>query len=261
MSTPVDALVAELDGVIESAIANAPRSLQTRIGPSEMGIPCDLRLGYKLLGHPETNAARSVAWKPFVGTAVHDSLKLVFSFANYALPTWAEDGIPRYHVEEKVVVGQVNGDDIDGSCDMYVDGTVVDWKIVGGPSLRKYKAEGPGDQYRKQAHLYGWGWAQRGFPVENVAVYFLPRDQEWRQRYFWSEPFDEALALETVSKVDGIAKLVGALGVRALPLLRTAPAWCRSCPWLAPGSTDLARGCPGHPDATAPDSSLTSLIA
>jgi hypothetical protein len=255
-------LVAELDGLIVDAIDNAPRSLQKRIGPSELGIPCDLKIAYKLLGHPEVNDGRSVAWKPFIGTAVHDALKVLLELANYALPGWNEHGRSRYLVEERVTVGQVNGDDIDGSCDLYVDGLVLDWKIVGGDQLRKYKKEGPGEQYRRQAHLYAYGWAQKGLHVTDVAVYFLPRDQEWRQRHVWTEPYDPQVALDTVAKVDGIAKLTAALGVNALPLLQTGDAYCRSCPWLKPGSTDLAGGCAGHPDAApaVPDS-LTSLIA
>ena len=56
-------------GMIRHAIAHHPRSLQKRIGPSEVGTPCDRRIGYKLLGHTENE--RGDAWKPTVGTAVH----------------------------------------------------------------------------------------------------------------------------------------------------------------------------------------------
>lgn len=262
MSASVETLVAELDGLIENAITNAPRSLQKRIGPSEWGTPCDLKIGYKLLDHPEVNTARTLAWKPWLGTAAHDQMKILLETANYALPNWHVDGVSRYLVEERVTVGNVNGDDITGSCDCYLDATVFDWKFVGGTMLRKYRAEGPGQQYRVQAHSYGYGWRKRGYPVENVAVYFLPRDQEWKQRYVWHEPYDERIAVEAVSKVDGIAKLTSALGVRALPLLKKAEAFCQSCPWLDRASTDLARGCPGHPDAVSGASdSIHSLIA
>lgn len=261
MSTPVDALVAELDALIEHAIANAPRTLQEEMGPSELGMPCDRKIGYKLLRWPQVNTGQPLAWKAFIGTAVHSALQVILATANYTLPNWKVDGVDRYLVEEKVTVGHVNGDDIDGSCDLYLDGLVLDWKIPGDEQLRKYKKEGPGEQYRKQAHLYGYGWAQRGYPVHHVAVYFLPRNQQWRQRYVWHEPYDPQVALDAVAKVDGIAKLTAALGPAALPLLKTGDAFCRSCPWLRPGSTDLAGGCAGHPDAFKGSDSLTSLIA
>jgi hypothetical protein len=246
MTSPhVQALVAELDGLIEAHINNAPRSLQTAIGPSELGIPCDLRLGYKLAGHPQVNTDQPLSWKAWIGTNVH-----------------TENGEDRYLLEERVTVGGVNGEDICGNCDLYVDGVVLDWKIPGGSTLRKYKKEGPGEQYEVQAHMYGLGWENRGYPVSDVAIYFLPRDQEWRQRHLWTAPYDRQRALNALSRVDGIAKLTAALGPQVFPLLRRRESWCRSCPWLKPGSTDLTRGCPGDPDvAEEASSELLDLIA
>ncbi|MGS2641702.1 hypothetical protein [Streptosporangium sp. G12] len=258
----IAALAAELDQLIEAHINNAPRTLQTAIGPSELGIPCDLRLGYKTAGHPACNTDQPLSWKAWIGTNVHTGLQELLTMANYSLPGWAEHGQVRYAVEERVTVGQVNGDDISGNADLYVDGVVWDWKIPGGSTLRKYKANGPGDQYRIQAHLYGAGWAARGFPVTDVAIYFLPRDQEWKQRHLWSEPYDPAVVEAALSRADGIAKLVAALGPAAFPLLRRRESWCRSCPWFRPGATDLAEGCPGDPEALSSASdSLHDLIA
>ncbi|MER7206364.1 hypothetical protein ABT340_04795 [Streptosporangium sp. NPDC000239] len=262
ISPRVAAQQAELDALIEGAITNAPRSLQTRIGPSELGIPCDLRIGYKLAGHPAVNVSQPLAWKPWIGTAVHGQLEELLARANMARPEWAETGADRYLLEERVTVGGVNGDDISGNSDLYLDGVVWDWKIPGGSTLRKYKASGPGEQYRVQAHLYGLGWERRGAPVSDVAIYFLPRDQEWKQRYLWSEPYNRAVAEASLSRADGIAKLVTALGQAAFPLLRRRESWCRSCPWLRPGATDLATGCGGDPDAlTEAASELSDLIA
>ncbi len=254
-------LVEELDQIIIDGINNQPRSLQKRIGPSEMGTPCDLRIGYKLLDQPPVNVEDRVAWKPWIGTQVHDGLGCLFELANAKFPP-RPNGDYRFLVEWKLDICQINGDDVDGNCDLYADANVIDWKIVGGEQLRKYKKNGPGDQYRTQAHLYGYGWAQKGYPVDRVAVYFLPRDQEFRQRYCWSEPYDEQVALDAITRVDGIARLAAALGPAALPLLKTGDAYCRFCPWFRPGSTDLAGGCAGHPDALpAPDTTLESLIA
>jgi len=249
----LDALKEEIDGLIVDAINNQPRSLQTRIGPSEMGIPCDLRLGYKLAGHPVCNTEDRMPWKPWLGTQAHDGMATIFQLANAKFPP-RPNGDPRFLVEYRVDVGVVNGEDVDGQCDLYVDGLVIDWKFTGGDQLRKYKKNGPGPQYEKQAHLYAAGWEAKGYPVHTVAVYFLPRDQEFRQRYFWHAAYDRQTAAGTVEKVDGIAKLVAALGPAAFPLLKTANAYCQYCPWLRRGSTDLATGCAGHPDATPSDS-------
>lgn len=241
----------ELDALIEGAINNAPRSLQTRIGPSGLGIPCMLKLGYQLSDHPRVNAPteQALKWKAWIGTNVHGGIEEVLTRANMALPSYAADGIERYHLEQRITVGQINGTDISGNADLYLDGTVWDWKIPGGNMLRKYRAEGPGDTYRIQAHLYGAGWVAKGFDVRHVAIYFLPRDQEWTQRYLWSEPFDPAVAEAALSRADGISKLIADLGVDALPLLKRAESWCRWCEWRKPGSKDLAKGCPGDPDA------------
>ncbi|WP_066360302.1 hypothetical protein [Herbidospora mongoliensis] len=262
-SSRVRALADEIDALIVDSINNQPRTLQTRIGPSEMGIPCDLRLGYKLAGTPPVNTSDRVAWKPWLGTQAHEGMAMIMQAANARYPL-TERGDHRFLVEYRVDVGTINGTDIDGQCDLYLDGVVWDWKFTAGKKLREYKKNGPGEQYRRQAHVYALGWARKGYPVTDVVIYFFPRDQEFQQRYPWTEPYDEQLALDTIAKVDGIAKLVGALGPGALPLLKTGDAYCSYCPWFKPGSnpTDLARGCAGHPDAlnTAPDP-IHQLIA
>ncbi|TDE20854.1 hypothetical protein E1295_47010 [Nonomuraea mesophila] len=253
----------ELDDLIEAHINNAPRSLQVEPGPSEIGIPCDLRLGYKLLGHPEVaDRPRRLPWKAWIGTNVHRGLEELLTLANMSRPSWSENGVDRYQLEQRVTVGQVDGTDISGNSDLYLDGVVWDWKIPGGTTLREYKRNGPGPQYEVQAHEYGLGWELRGYPVTDVAIYFLPRDQEWPQRFLWSAPYNRDLALERLARVDGIAKLTRALGPAALPLLKRRASWCQSCPWRLPGSQDVTRGCPGDPDALEQAASeLSDLIA
>lgn len=79
---PGDQMIDDPDGTlteqayveaIRHAIANHPRSLQRAIGPSEVGIECDRRLAYKLLGHPERDGGDG--WLPTVGTGVHSWLE------------------------------------------------------------------------------------------------------------------------------------------------------------------------------------------
>lgn len=239
-------LRSELLHLITEQINNHPRSLQTRIGPSEMGTPCVRRIGYRLLDTPEANP-RTAAWKPTVGTAVHAWLEQAFTNTN-------NTGVERFYLEQTVTVGQVNGVDITGNCDLYdrVTATVVDWKVVGLAGLRRYKKDGPGEQYRTQAHLYGRGWRNAGLPVDTVAVMFLPQNGELADAHLWAEPYNEQIALDALTRVGGVAALTSAAGPAALPLLPTADSYCGYCPWYRADTTDLTRGCPGeHGSASA----------
>lgn len=264
---------------ITGAMAAHPRSLQKRIGPSEMGTPCVRKLTYKLGGTPERE--RPPAWRPTVGTAVHAWLAEQFVAANMA--GWSDPSgsgldpaaasaladlgpmtvlesdagvgarpfqppVLRYAVECTVDVGEVDGTAITGSCDLYdrVTATVVDWKIVGQATLKRVKANGPSDVYRRQAHLYGRGWTRRGVPCERVGIMFLPNSGELTEAVWWSEPWSEALALETLARADAVAAGIRTVGLA--PMLAAAPMaddYCVSCPFFVRGSTDPSRGCPG----------------
>ncbi|MBA9003756.1 hypothetical protein [Thermomonospora cellulosilytica] len=247
---PAEQLRRELMWAIENRIDYAPRSLQTRLGPSELGHPCARKLGYKLAGVEISNPG-DPAWYPTIGTAVHGWLEEVMRWLNGHLGTLAEGG-PRFLLEHKVSVGEICGEHITGTCDVYdrVTGIVVDWKVVGEKQLKKYKDEGPGDQYRAQAHLYGRGWQRRGMPVTKVAVMFLPRDRMLHAAHMWSEPYDEQIAVQALTRAEGITTMVRGIGKAALPMLPTADAYCTFCDYFLPGSTELEEACPGHPGAT-----------
>lgn len=239
----------ELLQAITDAITNQPRSLQKRIGPSELGIACARKIGYKLAGAEPVNIGR-IPWKPTIGTALHAWLEDVFKNLNERLGAETSAG-PRFLLEHRVDVGVILDEAITGSCDLFDTwtGTVVDWKCVGGEQLVKYRENGPGEQYRVQAHLYGRGWARRGRRVDSVAVFFLPRDRELDKAHFWHEPYNEQIALDALTRVEGITKLIRSAGSGALPLLPTANVWCQYCPHFLPASTDLRNSCPGHRDA------------
>jgi hypothetical protein len=247
---PAEALRRELMWAIENRIDYAPRSLQTRLGPSELGHPCARRLGYKLTGVAPVNHG-DPAWYPTIGTAVHSWLEDVMKWLNGHLGSLVEGG-PRFLLEHRVDVGEICGDHITGTSDVYdrATGGVVDWKIVGEKQLRKYKEQGPGPQYRTQGHLYGRGWQRRGMPVNFVAVMFLPRDRMLHAAHMWSEPYDEQIAVDALTRAEGITNMTRALGVGALPMLPTADAHCTFCPHFLPASTEVEEACPGHPGAT-----------
>lgn len=250
--TNPDVIGQELLDAIKHAIANQPRTLQRRIGPSEIGHPCSRRIGYKLLGAPDLNPNQGVAWKPFIGTAMHHELETVFDQFNLAYDAAnGHLGHERFLIESKVTCGSINGEEIDGHTDVYdrATATVIDWKLVGPDPLRKYRRNGPGSQYRTQGHAYGRGWRLKGLPVDHVMIVFLPRNDELHKTYIWHEPYDERVAIAGFDRAQGIATMTAQMGVQALLLLPTADAYCYRCPFYKSGSIDLVQGCPGDPAA------------
>ncbi|WP_433259218.1 hypothetical protein ACQPYK_49505 (plasmid) [Streptosporangium sp. CA-135522] len=248
---PMPDVIQHLDAALKHAITHQPRSLQKRLGPSEIGCECDRRLGFHLAGVAPCNP--HVPWLAYIGTAMH--AQLATDLKGVVLPNGAW-----VLVEQKVDVGRIGGEDIDGTSDVYVGfpdgvtGIVIDWKLVGKTSLQRYRSRGPGQQYRVQVHEYGLGFRRRGLPVTHVAIAFLPRNQELVHRHWWYEPYDEQIALNANKRTDAIAAAVDTVGPAVLPLLRTADANCPYCPWFRPGSADLTRSCSGAFDLLTPSS-------
>lgn len=233
---------------IRHKIDHHPRSLQKRIGPSEIGSTCDRRIGYKLLRQPEK--PRGDAWKPTVGTAVHtwiqealddDDQRLVIASGGLI-----DDNQLTWITEARVTVGYLaDGTEITGSADAYhrPSRTVIDHKIVGVASLRDKKANGPGQQYRVQVHLYAAGLVMSGTPVDHVAINFLPQNGNLTDGHWWTEPFDFAIAADAIGRLRAIEAHITRTG--GVDGLDAADAWCAFCPFHLPGSTDLQAGCPG----------------
>lgn len=260
-SDPIgEALAENVAALITTAAAQAPRSLQRRIGPSEVGEPCDRKLTYKILEWPSA-AADGDPIASVLGTAFHAWMEDAFGTRQAV----TADGRPRYRIEERVTVR----DGLTGSSDLYdrATGTVYDWKLVGVSSLDNYRRKGPGDQYRVQAHLYGLGQENAGEKPERVAIVFVGRYHELRV-HVWTEPYDRQVAIDALARLDRIRHHI-ADSEAALSdfghawwsqISTSDTAKCRFCPWLNPGSTDLTAGCPGTSRPTA-GASLESLIA
>lgn len=227
-SPPADApetVFGELLEEIRSGIINHPRSLQKRIGPSEVGEPCARALIHKLAQHPEPE--RGPAWKPTVGTAIHQWIETTIS-ASPLQQQWH-----RYLLETRVTVGQIGGIDITGSCDLYdtMTATAVDWKTKGRNTLRDHRRNGPGPQYRAQIHLYGRGMQLAGEKPRQVMIVFLPRDGELSDVFYWSEPYDEQVALDALARANQLHTLIETFGAdQALALYPPCDGeWCDWC--------------------------------
>lgn len=245
-------LRADLLAVIEWGMDTQERSMQTRIGPSEIGVPCARRIGYRLANVPACH--HDSPWLAAIGTAVHSWLEDVFTRR-----TSVDDG--RWWSEQKVPAGRIGDLEIDGTRDLYDARlrAVVDFKVVGAAPLREYVKNGPGEQYRAQVHCYAAGTITLGQPVDHVACLFLPRGEPLSKAHLWLELYDPAVAEQAFERANGIATLVGALGGHALPMLPTADAHCKHCPWLSPGSSDVTRGCPGDPEFIAQQGTATQV--
>ena len=258
-----DVNASEAFSLIEQDIIGQPRSQQTRIGPSEIGVPCDRRLGYKLAGVPEVND-RGTPWKPYVGTAMHEQVGNVMARDEVRRITADPDGGSRHHVEERVSVGVVGGVEITGSCDWFDEhrGEVWDWKFVTRNKIREtYRPNGPGEQYRIQGHLYGRGWQRAGYDVRTVGVIFFTRDGEFTDRHVWWEPYDERVAIDALARLESIATSLQHLGPDfTIPSLPTAQAYCNFCPWHKQNVTQIERACPGHPQVTEAQPTLAGML-
>lgn len=186
--------------IIEQAIIFQPRSLQKRIGPSEIGTPCDHCLAAKLAGWQQTE--RGVPWLPYIGTSVHEKLEMVFGMHNVER---VEQGKPmRYLMEQKTMVGHIGGTEIWGSTDL-VDleaGMTVDWKIVGASTLKQAKS-GPSPVYHAQADLYAKGWNDAGIRIDHVAIAYLPRNAvSLDQAIWWTAPHDRSRAEDALARAN-----------------------------------------------------------
>jgi hypothetical protein len=140
-------------------------------------------------------------WLPTIGTAVHALLEEFFAKDN------EQRGQVRWLIETRLPIGKIGDMDITGSCDLFdkETGTVIDHKVVGKTKLQSLPKKGPGNTYRVQAHLYGYGWTKLGFEVNEVAVKFYPRNEiSMSSGYFWYEKYDEEIALKALERANEV---------------------------------------------------------
>lgn len=256
-----DVLADELLEIIADSIENQPRELQKEIGPSEIGSRCPRKVAYGIMQHPKLNTTSLPRLKAYIGQGVH--LMLADMLDQYNMlhaPDWNYE--ERFYIEDELPVGEIMGTPLIGHCDVYdrLTCSVIDWKTVGPTMLKDYKANGPGQQYRVQAHLYGRGWTLRGLPVDQVMLVFIPRQGELKDSYVWYEPYNETVAIDALARASGIAYALEALGPEvALSKLKAVEDHCGDCDWFVPGATgNLLNGCPGQlPDVPPPPPPLT----
>lgn len=260
---PPPSTVALMRDVLSDLDANRPRSKQTRIGPSELGTPCQRQLAMKLGGVPRQLPDSRPPWAPMQGTAVHGLMEEALQLHNQQL------GYQRWVIEERLHMD----DEISGSGDAFdLDlGMVVDWKFVGTTALRDVKRKTiPNHQlvkqeYRIQAHLYGYGHERAGRDVRWVRLVFLARSHQYDDSAEWTEAYNPNIAINALTRYYATQDLITALDVAGQPanwdLVPAEPGKaCDWCPFRRQGGPADGTGCPGNTQSKI-DKVTAGLIA
>jgi hypothetical protein len=243
--------VAELRDILIGYDASRPRSMQVRLGPSELGTPCQQQIARKLAGAPRRPTTAPM-WAPWQGTAVHAEMEKVLEFWN------SSAGRARWLAEDDLAIDaeiRGHGDAYDTDTD-----TVVDWKHVGTTALKALRAakragkpprEQISQEYRVQAHLYGIGHERKSRPVKHVRLVLLARSWQYDDSDEWTEAYDPAVAFWAVDRYYATKDMLAALNVTEHPdLIAAVPASpsadaCKWCPFNRPGRPSDWAGCAG----------------
>lgn len=253
----------EIKRLVREAAQNAPRSLQTYLGPSEIGAECDRQVVGKMARGLLADARGATAvtpglfegqlattnhvvdpWPSFIGTAVHAQLADVFMAANTGLP-W-----PRWLTEQRVTPDERHP----GTADLYdaLWRQVNDWKILGPTTMTKVRKE-PSRRYQIQLGLYGTGFERLGLPVDGVNLIACPRSAASLDGlYVWHRDLDDAFRAEIQAVLDdtdrrhALAREVHE-GRKRLADITPTPDddECYFCPFYRPDANDSGIGCPG----------------
>jgi len=165
--------------VLHAKDASRDRSMQTEVGPSEIG-GCKRKVWYRLNAQPHTNENQSKL-AAIMGTAIHAAIE-------EAIGALDPEG-KEYLVETEVAYG-----DMKAHVDLFVPstGAVIDWKTSKIKNLSYF----PSKQQRWQVQVYGYLLSKNGYEVKTVNLVAIARDGAEKDVKVHSEPYDEAVALE-----------------------------------------------------------------
>lgn len=234
--------------LIRGADARSPRSQQKRIGPSEIGDPCERKIAYRLLETEELNRVRD-PWPAIVGTAIHQWMEKAVNECPFNMDTLSRKlGGFHWETEMRVAVNAL----ISGSTDVYDHSRyrVIDWKTAGTDKMRQYRTQGPSRQYVIQANLYGMGHENAKRQVKDVALVFLPRAGLLSGIYVWRDLYRREIAEEALARMVGIGdRLLAGTPVEQIPASPSDA--CGYCPWfisqdVVMGVSANSYGCPGR---------------
>lgn len=215
------------------------RTQQSKLGPSQIGTPCDRRLVMHLMGMPHVNPGGD-GWAAWLGTQGHIGLEKMMQ--------WADAGQGRFATEMRV---KFNSQLCPGGTLDLLDRVLImvdDHKMMGQWSLDKLRTEGPTPIYRTQLHLYGMGARLRGEQVDHVCLIGWPRDKaSLDDLYVWHEPYDPTIARDALARLDALQAWMDKCAADGSSRLDVAN-WaavaddCRYCPYHQKDAKDLTHG-------------------
>lgn len=240
-----DEIRAELTRIIKWADANSARSLQSALGPSEIGTPCDRRLAYRLAGWPEINHNRD-PWPAIVGTSIHHWLEAAVK----RRIDLHEPGDSFFETEAELQIDPV----LIGHSDLLRDTTVIDYKTAGTDVMREVRKHGPSRAYKIQTQLYGLGQQKAGRHVTHVALVYLPRAGWLSGMHVWTDRYRPHIAHRALERMYSVANGLSSVDIWHHPevfdLIPAAEDHCGFCPFYRKdglmniGTADET-GCPG----------------
>lgn len=210
------------------ATSQTKRTLQTNIGPSEIGNACDRAISYKVHGTPEVNL-RGINMSATSGTALHAWMegRLDDLFGNTG----------RYLSETPIEYRGVKG-----TCDLYdrYKRRVVDFKTTSKTRLNQLlKKRVMPAEYRVQTSIYAAGLASQGYEIDEVAIVVIVREGNDLECMTFVMDYDQQVADDAIDRLERL-KDIAPEDTEATPNIL-----CRYCPFYLPESTDLTVGCPG----------------
>ena len=173
--------------VLHAQDASRDRSMQTEVGPSEIG-GCRRKVWYRLNAQPHTNDNQSKL-AAIMGTAIHAAIEDAIGAID---PEGKE-----YLVETEVAFG-----DMKAHVDLFVPstGAVIDWKT----SKVKNMSYFPSNQQRWQVQIYGYLLSKNGYEVKTVNLVAIARDGNEKDVKVHSEPYDETMALAALAWLENV---------------------------------------------------------
>lgn len=175
------------------------RDVQLRVGPSDLGDPCNYCLGSKMAG---VKPKRSFSMYPWLGSAIHKLIEWATEWKRFKLidgvnnMAWAVFGHPaavsELYIEKAIFIPGY------GWCPAHIDyvfpneGCIVDWKSSSRKKVKSYKVHGVPIENVGQTLLYLDAAKKYGYNVESAVLVFIPRDaadvsEMWAYEVFHDE--------------------------------------------------------------------------
>lgn len=223
---PQSTLTAIAVSNIELGVRTTERSLQTTIGASEVGHPCERRLVYKINGVAPVNFGDPM--RLLVGLGVHQVIESIFDRL--------DRGTGRFLTEVPVTYRDTPGqvDLIDGYLHV-----VYDWKTSSRARIAAYRKNGIPPAYRTQVQVYAAGLTEQGYDVRDLAVTLLPHDGALSQAWSWETKPDRGIADAAIDRLLALHDCQEPAAATPTP-----DRLCPYCPFYNPRAIDVNLGCP-----------------